>query len=327
MSPPAPAAESGSTRHLLLGVDGGGTSTDAWLAESATLILGRGRSGPANAKAVGLEAARRAIAEAIDRAFRDAGIEPRPVEAACLGIAGFGRPDDREVLVRWSGEAGWCRRLILATDGDLVVAAGTPEGWGVGLISGTGSIAVARAPDGRTSRAGGWGFLMGDEGSAYAVAVEALKWVARRADGRLPSPPPGPDGQDPLTRALCRALGVDQPSRIIARIHAPDFDRTRIAALAPAVLEAAEEDPAVSAGLIRSAGEDLAGMVMAAARALDLDPAPLPLATAGGFLLAAEPIHEALVEELAAHGYNARVSKVAEPVRGAVVLAERALSA
>ena len=73
--------------------------------------------------------------------------------------------------MRHAGPIGLCS----VNDGDLVVAAGTPEGWGVGLIAGTGSIAVGRAPDGRTARAGGWGHLIGDEGSAYGVVLDALR--------------------------------------------------------------------------------------------------------------------------------------------------------
>ena len=100
------------TRSMLLGVDGGGTSTEAWLAEPGGAVLGRGASGPSNAKAVGLEAARRALEAAIRAAFDDAGIEPAPVDAACLGLAGFDRPDDRAILAGWADQArvapGWC---------------------------------------------------------------------------------------------------------------------------------------------------------------------------------------------------------------------------
>ena len=135
----------------LLGVDGGGTATEAWLAEPGCRVLGRGTSGPSNAKAVGLEAARRALDAAIRAAFDDAGLEPAPVDVACLGLAGFDRPDDRKILTGWANEARWADRLVLVNDGDLVVAAGTPEGWGVGVIAGTGSIAVGRTPDGRTA--------------------------------------------------------------------------------------------------------------------------------------------------------------------------------
>ena len=76
----------------LLGVDGGGTATEAWLAEPGCAVIGRGTSGPSNAKAVGLDAARRGPDAAIGAAFRDAGLAAASVAAACLGLAGFDRP-------------------------------------------------------------------------------------------------------------------------------------------------------------------------------------------------------------------------------------------
>jgi len=316
-------ASSAETSVRFLGVDGGGTSTEAWLAEPGGRVLGRGTSGPSNAKAVGLEAARRALESAIRAAFDDAGLAPAPVAVACLGLAGFDRPDDRKVLAGWADEARLADRLVLVNDGDLVVAAGTPEGWGVGVIAGTGSIAVGRTPDGRTARAGGWGHLIGDEGSAYALVLDALRLVARRADGR-DSRPPGPD---PLTERLCRALGAAPASRIVTALYAPDFNRARIAALAPEVLAACAEAPDDGARLLAPAGAALAEMVAAVARSLGWPSGVLPLAAAGGFLLSAATVRQAMIDGLTRQGYQPAVTPVPDPARGAVILAERALAA
>ena len=202
------------TRCVLLGVDGGGTSTEAWLAEPGAGSSAEGRRGRRTPRPSGWRP-RTALDAAIRAAFDDAGLEPAPVDVACLGLAGFDRPDDRAILTGWADEARLARRLVLVNDGDLVVAAGTPEGWGVGVIAGTGSIAVGRTPDGRTARAGGWGHLIGDEGSAYLFVLDALRLVARRDDGRDPRPAgigPDPD-RDPLTDRLCKAMGVARPRR------------------------------------------------------------------------------------------------------------------
>src|SRR5205823_6089767 len=107
------------TAAWLLGVDGGGTSTEAWLAEPGFRLLGRGTAGPSNAKAVGLEAARRALEAAIGAAFQTAGLVPAPVDVACLGLAGFDRPEDRAVLAGWADAACWAHRLVLVNDGAL----------------------------------------------------------------------------------------------------------------------------------------------------------------------------------------------------------------
>jgi len=314
----------------LLGVDGGGTATEAWLAGPGLQVLGRGAAGPSNAKAVGLEAARSALDAAIAAAFADAGLEPGPVDAACFGLAGFDRPDDRKVLAGWAGEARLARRLVLVNDGDLVVAAGTPEGWGVGVIAGTGSIAVGRAADGRTARAGGWGHLIGDEGSAYVFVLDALRLVSRRVDGREPrlaghGNGHGPAG-DPLTDRVCRALSVDHPSRIVSAIYAADFTRAGLAALAPEVLAACEGSPEDAARLIPPAGAALAEIVAAVARSLGWMSGPLPLAAAGGFLLSAAAVRQAMVDGLERRGYQPALTPVPDPVRGALVLAERDLA-
>ncbi len=307
---------------LLLGVDGGGTATEVWLAERGCRVVGRGASGPSNAKAVGLEAARKALDSAIRAAFDDARIAPAPVAMACLGLAGFDRPDDRMILTGWINEARWADRHLLVNDGDLVVAAGTPEGWGVGLIAGTGSIAVGSAPDGRTARAGGWGHLIGDEGSAYRVVLDALRLVARRADGRDPRP----SGRDPLTEHLCAALGVVEASQIVTALYTPEFSRARIASLAPAVMAACAEAREVGERLLVPAGAALAETVAAVAQALGWRSGVLPLAAAGGFLLSATIVLEEMIAGLTRLGYQVAVTPVPDPVRGAVILAERALA-
>ncbi len=308
---------------LLLGVDGGGTSTVALLGRDDGMPIGRGMAGPSNAKAVGNAAARQALEDAIGAAFHSAGLEVRPVAVACLGLAGFDRPEDKQLLGEWAESGHWAERLLLVNDGDLVVAAGTPEGWGVGVIAGTGSIAVARAPDGRKARAGGWGYLIGDEGSAYGTVLSALRKVARRADRRETSTVQ----PDPLTTHLCRALGISGPDQLVSALYAPDFDRSKIAALAPAVLAAAEQDPSIVDELLRPAGTELALMAIAAARAVGCNSGPLPLAMAGGFLLSSSVIRGTLVDELRAHGYLPVSAAVTEPALGALVLARKSLAA
>ncbi|WZO98093.1 BadF/BadG/BcrA/BcrD ATPase family protein [Isosphaeraceae bacterium EP7] len=307
---------------LVIGVDGGGTSTVAWLARRDGTVLGRAQAGPSNIKAVGHDAAGQALRDAMTGAFRAAGLEIEPVEAACLGLAGADRAEDKAWLRHWAGDGPWSRNLVLVNDGDLVVAAGTPEGWGVGVIAGTGSIAVGRAADGRTSRAGGWGFVMGDEGSGYKVACAALTRIARRLDGRDPS-----TGPDPLAERICRALGIESPEGLVTAVYRDGGNRARIAGLAAEVVAASFEDESLILDILYPAGVDLAETVAAAARALGWHEGPLPLAMAGGFLLAAEVVRESMFARLDALGYDVRATPVPDPVRGALVLASKALEA
>ncbi len=307
-------------RVLLLGVDGGGTSTTACLSDELGTVLGVGRGGPSNIKSVGGDAAQAALNQAIGAAFEDAGRIPSPVTVCCLGLAGFDRPEDKDWLRGWAESTGFLGRLVLVNDGNLVVAAGTPEGWGVGLIAGTGSIAVGQDARGRTGRAGGWGHLIGDEGSGFGVAISALRRIAWMADGRLPG---GSD--NPLCIKVCEALEIEGPAQLIRRLYGTPFDRAGIAAIAPAVLDASKEDPSIVAEILEPAGASLAMMVAAVARQLDWHGGRLALGLAGSFLLRSDTLCSILLRHLHSMGYDVHATRVEEPVMGALTLARRAL--
>ncbi len=309
------------TTPRLLGIDGGGTVTTAWVADRDGTVLGRGRSGPSNIKAVGPEAAGTALDASIRAAFADAGAEVGPVDVSCFGLAGFDRLEDRAWLERWASGSFWARRLVLVNDGDLVVAAGTPDGWGVGVIAGTGSIAVGLGPDGRKGRAGGWGHVFGDEGSGYGVAVAALRLLARREDGR--DPPRGP--ADPLAQHICRSLGIVDVRDLVRTIYGAGFDRARVAGLASAVVAASAEDPSLVRDLIEPAGLALGEQVIAVARSIGRHGGALPVAMAGGFLLNCTPAEAALIATVDRAGYRVEPSHVPSPVDGALILARKGL--
>jgi N-acetylglucosamine kinase-like BadF-type ATPase len=312
-------------RRILLGVDGGGSSTVAWLGEASGRILARAETGPSNIKAVGESAALSAIDSAIVAAISDArdlaGVEINSIAVACLGLAGFDRPEDRAVLERWNAARGWAETLVLVNDGELVLAAGTPEGWGLAVIAGTGSIVVGRSAAGRSARAGGWGHIFGDEGSGYATAVAALRRVASIRDGRIA----GEWSSDPLCVAVCEAVGVSDPSGLVSAIYAPGFDRTRIAAIVPAIVRAAHREPAIDRELLVPAGRALAETARAVAVRLGLPRTQLPVAMAGGFLLSADVVAASLRSGLGEAGYDIVTRRVDDPVRGALILAMRAL--
>lgn len=304
----------------VLGIDGGGTSTHAMLSNPRGQVLGEGIAGPSNAKAIGAEAARQALDQAIAAAFADAEIDRGPVEIACFGLAGFDRPEDHALLRDWSSAGLWANRLMFVNDGELVLAAGTPDGFGAAVIAGTGSIAVGKGTNGQTARAGGWGHLLGDEGSAYQVALAGLRLVAQRDDGRSPKP-----SLPTLADGICKAVGVAEPRHLISAIYSGEFDRTRLASLAPVVVASAEDDPEVLETILKPAGRELARAILAVVRAINWSPNDtLPLGMAGGFLLQAEPVQQAMVDELTAvQGmyWGVRPSAVPEPALGAVVLA------
>lgn len=309
---------------IVLGVDGGGTGTTARLADRSGNTFGEGTAGASNVKSAGDQGALLALDRAISQAFSAAKLERARVDIACLGLAGFDRPEDRRLLIEWNDQQQWARRLVLVNDGELVIAAGSAEGWGVGVIAGTGSIAVAKSRDGRSARAGGWGRLFGDEGSAYAAAIAGLRLAARRSDGRSPIPPAG----DVLTQGLLEALNIDTPAQLVTAVYAQGVDHASIAALARVVVAAARSgDERARVEILEKSGADLAETVLAAARSAGIDLGlSTPLAIAGSFVLRVDEVRNALVSALERAGAIFVPALVPQPVAGAVALAVREAS-
>jgi N-acetylmuramic acid 6-phosphate etherase len=306
---------------LLLGIDGGGTHTVALLAAPDNAaptgwnLLGRGTAGPSNRRSVGHERAMAALGEAVAATFASAGLDQGPVAAACLGLAGSGTLEDQDAIRAWANKARLAERVEVTSDGALLLAAGTPEGWGLALVAGTGSIAVGRTVDGRMARAGGWGYLLGDEGSGYALVTAAMRAVARAADGRGPA--------TRLTERFLTRLGLQQPQDLVSAVYGGSWDRAALASLAPLVTALAAED-AVAAAIVDEAARELAETAMAVVRQLGWGAVPIPLALAGGLLLADADYRRRVSEALKRLGIAVGpVDLVAEPAAGAVRLALR----
>jgi N-acetylmuramic acid 6-phosphate etherase len=321
---PPEAVASEPTDNLYLGIDGGGTRTVALLARVGAeqgrkwALLGRGEAGPSNLQSAGADAALAALDEAVNRAFASAGLGRRPAAAACLGLAGAGRADDQAVIREWAGQVRLAGTIVVQGDTPMLVAAGTPDGWGVAVVAGTGSMAFAQDPDGRTARAGGWGYLLGDEGSGYALAIDALRAIAQAADRRQPS--------TDLTQRLLAHLGLARPEELIGVVYRGGLDRAGLAALAPLVLEAAADGDPLADGIVSYGAAQLAVAVAGAACQLNLQHAPLPLALGGGVLLGSPYYRERVLRSLTSQEIHAEpVTLVHEPAEGAIRLAMSAV--
>jgi N-acetylmuramic acid 6-phosphate etherase len=205
------------------------------------------------------------------------------------------------------------RHTEISNDAGLLLAAGTPTGWGVALVSGTGSIAFGRSPDGRTDRAGGWGYILGDEGSAYGIVTAALRASARAADLR--------GAKTALLERFLDKLQLAKASDLIPAIYGGSWDRARLATLAPLVMEAAAVDP-IARQIIDDAAHELALAVATVAKKLNLDAARLPLAVTGGVIIANASFRQQIVADLAKLGCEADpVCTVREPAEGAIRIA------
>jgi N-acetylglucosamine kinase-like BadF-type ATPase len=297
---PAPGAA------LYLGVDGGGTQVRAVLVDGAGRERGRGQAGGANPQAAGREPAVANIRLAVARAVRQAGAE-LPIAAATFGIAGMDRPADHAMLLPHLRDLAGC--VVLVNDAELALEA-LPGRCGICLIAGTGSIALGRDATGGQARAGGWGHLVGDEGSGYDIGRRALQAVLRAADGRGP--------QTRLQETILRAWDLENPPALMGRIY-PESGVVEVAQMADVarlVFAQAAAGDAVARRIVRAAAGELAAAVLAVAARLSFA-GDLPLALTGGVLRSQPGLRAAVLRRV-------RRRRAVGPV---VVVADAALAA
>lgn len=304
--------------ELLLGVDGGGSRTRVWIVRqelpTEAGVIGRGSGGTANPRVAGIEAATNNLELAISSAFDDAGVQRRPVNVACLALAGADRDAERARVHDWAKGVKLAKRVMITNDALPIIYAADPRGVGIALISGTGSFALGRNHDESTIRCGGWGPVFGDEGSGYAIASDTLRTAVRSADGRGP--------QTSLLDRVLEHLGIDSASELIPVIYSDQFGRAQISSLAAIAFEAAEDGDAAAFQIVDSAANHLAELVHTVASKLQFSAGDYSLGLSGGVLLNQARFRKRLVDLLADRSCAPAESVlVPEPVAGAVVLA------
>ena len=192
------------------------------------------RTSAGNPLSVGFDQATQAIHEAISTARTNAQLADQRAARAVLSIAGAANRDMAERFIAWARTIGLADRIAIVSDVLPILAAGTPDCCGVALISGTGSSAFGRAADGRAKRCGGWGYLLGDEGSGYAIGRAALQ-LALRSFGRRHC------RSRAWPRPFSARLGVKSVTELTRAIYGNANPRQAIAALAPLVSTAADQ--------------------------------------------------------------------------------------
>ena len=252
------AVSDGLVMRLYIGIDGGQSGTTALIGDETGQVLGAGRAGPSN-HAAASEGRRKfvaAITESLGQAAASAGIAASTsFEAACLGLSGG--PDDKEALAR---ELVQAERYLITHDAHVALAGATGGGPGIITVAGTGSIVFGRNAAGVTARAGGWGYVFGDEGGAFDLVRQALRAVLRNEEGW--GPPTA------LRAALLEATSARDGHELMHRLYTDEYSRDRVAGWAQLVDHAARAGDKVAAGILGSAAQALAAMVGAVRRQL-----------------------------------------------------------
>jgi len=295
--------------RFVIGVDGGGTRTRAVIVDERGLELARAEAAGAVVTARSPEAAAAAVTEAVRGAAERACVK-LPAAVLWAGLSGAGHEAARLAVTNLLERAELAKRVRVGTDVNAAFQAAFPEGPGILLISGTGSIAWARTPEGEIGRAGGWGQQLGDEGSGYALGLGAVRAVVRAEDGR--------EDATVMRDDVLRALALSDPSELIP--WAAGASKAEVAGLVPIVVRAAANGDPAASGLIDEAVRELARHVTAVLDRMGPWPAPPPLLLWGGLIGEEGPLHGRLEAELTPFDVELRRGRI-DPPMGAASLA------
>jgi N-acetylglucosamine kinase-like BadF-type ATPase len=293
-----------------LGFDGGGTHLRGCLIEENGNVLAAAAHPPASFPKL-----KEKIGEPVAALTRElqtrAGLSSATISAAGFCSTGVGRPLDREIVERALHKQKIAPTIIAESDALAALTGAFGGGPGIIVIAGTGVICFGRAPSGEIIRAGGWGYLLGDEGSGFSVAQAALIAALKDWDGR--------GAPTALREIFEKHFNVASLELIISQIYSPEFDRGKFAELAPLVFAAADEGDAVAREIIKNAGRGHGHLIRAALQRGSWSK-PFPLALIGNLFRRRDVLLPGLWEIVSEKDFDLIAPRF-EPVVGAALLA------
>ncbi|MEH1838273.1 MAG: N-acetylglucosamine kinase [Nostoc sp.] len=285
----------------VLGIDGGGSKTVCVLMDDSCQVLGRGEAGPSNYQSIGMEASLQSIQSAIHNAVEAAIITNTVnIDAICLGLAGVGRAADIEVVkglvkelqndklsINWALHSA---NIRICNDALIALVGGIGQPVGLVVAAGTGSIVFGRNHQGDTKRVGGWGYILGDEGSAYKIAIAGMNAALKSYDGREIS--------TSLLEYFKQHLDLESIEDLIEVVYRREWGVKQIAALAPIVDFAAASGDIVANMIIDDAVKELVKATSTVIDALFSVDSALEIVTTGSVWRGRCNIHERFAASL-----------------------------
>ena len=295
----------------VMGIDAGGTKTVCFLADEHGRVVSEARGGGANLQASGELGVEKVLHAVMEEAIDDRDVQPT---AICLGIAGVDRDADAAAVRGIMKRIGFKARTLVVNDALIALVAGAGELPGVVIVAGTGSIAYGRDAMNRAARAGGWGYVLGDEGGGFWIGRTALNAVVREFDGRGPS--------TMLTELVLADMRLGNPTELIHAVYGGGLHRNAIAAVAPVVQRAAAEGDAVAADIITRAGMELSAAAASVITRLEMRGDQFPILLAGGVFRGVPSLVAQVAARLVEVAPRSDVRQLdVEPAAGAVTLA------
>ncbi len=276
-----------SSKKKLFGIDGGGTNTRIRIIDENNNQIGFATGKSSNIYSVGKDTAFVHLKDVILTACKDANILPQDLQYGCIGSAGLQRDYERRLFKEFFESLLPQANVKLCTDAEIMLVGGLNKAYGYSLTCGTGSIAMGRNPQGELVRAGGLGYMLGDEGSALWIAYESIKRSLRSVESR--------DLPTKLLPKLLDFFALKEASDFIRYMHY-EFDKASIASACPIVFELAKQEDALAIDIIEKAHVELLKLVKSVLHAMPLADSNIVLG--GGVFEKNEDFFETFVSKL-----------------------------
>ncbi|MDB5083647.1 MAG: N-acetylglucosamine kinase [Bacilli bacterium] len=297
--------------EIVVGIDGGGTKTDALFMDVETQKKVKITGEPSRSSAVGWDSSHQVIISLIDRGLQAFNATAEQLRSVSACLSGVDSPSQGEWLTNELQKVFPSPKIEVKNDAFAVLSAGTDGQPGIVLILGTGSIALGESKSGQVARAGGWGNLIGDEGSGYDIGrkgiVAAIQSFEKRGETTM------------LWEQACDMFSVDEPEDFISIIYGASHPVSTIASFAPIVLQCADATDNIAKQIVHQAVKDAFALVRSVQQQLN-DEKDLPIVLAGGLLSTGN----SLLTEVQRVGQHLPFQMLAaEPVEGALLRAIR----
>jgi glucosamine kinase len=295
----------------VLGIDAGGSKTVCLLADEDGRVLAEARGSGANLQASGELEVEKVLHGVMAETLGERAVRP---DAICLGIAGVDRPSDGEAVRAIMRRIASASRTLVVNDALIALVAGAGDDPGVVIVAGTGSIAYGRDASGRAARAGGWGYLLGDEGGGFWIGRAALSAVVRQFDGRGPS--------TLLTEMVLDQMGLSTPTDVIHAVYDHGLPRRSIAGIASIVQRAHDAGDAIASEILDRAAAELTSAAASVITRLDMRGEELRIVLSGGIFVGIPALVPNVSSRLPEIAPRCRVRRLdVDPALGAVHLA------
>lgn len=296
---------------LVLGIDAGATKTVGYLADERERLLAESHAPGVNFQTSGplaIETILRQVVQALVPS------QLGGLSAVAVGMAGVDLGEEAREVQAALGRIGCTAPVVVVNDALIALRAGAGDKPGIVIISGTGSIVYGCNRAWQAARAGGWGHIIGDEGSGYWIGREALMAVVRAADGRGPA--------TELTREVLAHFQIIDTAELRPIVYDRELPRMNVAALGPIVQRAVELADTAATTIVERAADELTLGAKSVAAHLEMDMVDCPIVLAGGVFGVVPALHEALSTRLTKLFNRCRVQRLEqEPALGAIRIA------